>query len=194
MTAPRSSNSRSRATSASPRLKCPKKRFAKTLKKRLKRGTIAEFRFGALDDDGTDSGESPSPFEDPTRNPYWPDLFEELHGYAEPTFFPRIDLESHFALGYGSFNDNGSFAEMLRLNLLFLPTAGPLQDPLTFLGTDAVGYPNGRRVGDDNVDVVVRVAMGAFLGPTFAPDGTLPFGDGVSGAQIFEDKFPYLGN
>ena len=51
------------------------------------------------------------------------------------------------------------------------------------LGGDLAGFPNGRRVGDDVLDIVLQAAAGATpLTPAFnrSPNNTL--GDGV-GAQ-----------
>ena len=71
---------------------------------------------------------------------------------------------------------------------------------------DNAGFPNGRRPGDDVVDVSLRVAMGALCvltgaadtlkvgcKPTDAPAGGLAFTDGVrkTGAD-FKTVFPYL--
>jgi len=69
------------------------------------------------------------------------------------------------------------------------------------LGGDNSGFPNGRRPGDDVVDIELRVAMGvlcvAFPGtycsPSDAPSGSLPFTDGaLNDVSQFDDHFPYL--
>ena len=73
-------------------------------------------------------------------------------------------------------------------------------------GGDNAGFPNGRRPGDDVVDVALRVAMGALCvitGPTDtlmvgcipsdAPAGGLALTDGVrKTAADFKVAFPYL--
>jgi len=65
---------------------------------------------------------------------------------------------------------------------------------------DLAGFPNGRRPGDDVVDLSLRVAMGALchlnLGlcdPADAASGTLAYTDGaLQEAAQFNDVFPYL--
>jgi hypothetical protein len=49
---------------------------------------------------------------------------------------------------------------MVRLNTSIAPTAGDAQNRLGVLGGDNAGFPNGRRPGDDVVDIELRVAMG----------------------------------
>ena len=75
-----------------------------------------------------------------------------------------------------------------------------MQNHLGVVGGDLAGFPNGRRPGDDVVDIALRVSMGllchANLGvcaPSDAPTGTLPFTDGVrQQASQFDNAFPYL--
>ena len=73
---------------------------------------------------------------------------------------------------------------------------------------DLAGFPNGRRPGDDVVDIVLRVAMGRLchpipvggvqtdLGlckPADAPTGLVAFTDGApSNAANIQNVFPYL--
>ena len=62
-------------------------------------------------------------------------------------------------------------------------------------GCDPAGFPNGRRPGDDVVDIELRVAMGYLL-----PNGTgkpasasLPYTDGVLVEDSqFDNHFPFL--
>jgi len=69
------------------------------------------------------------------------------------------------------------------------------------LGGDNAGFPNGRRPGDDVVDIELRAAMGVlchafpgvFCSPADAPSGALPFTDGTfQDASQFDAEFPYL--
>jgi hypothetical protein len=97
-------------------------------------------------------------------------------------------------------------AEMLRLNTSIAPTAAGAQNPLGVAAGDFAGFPNGRRPGDDVVDLTVRVAMGALCvltgdadkfkvgcKPSDAPAGGLAFTDGVrKTAANFGPTFPYL--
>ncbi len=62
-------------------------------------------------------------------------------------------------------------------------------------GCDPAGFPNGRRPGDDVVDIELRVAMGVLLPPgTSKPaSASLPYTDGVLvEASQFDNAFPYL--
>ena len=55
------------------------------------------------------------------------------------------------------------------------------------------GFPNGRRPGDDVVDIALRVVMGVLLSAEDAPSGQLPFTDGAFvNADMFGETFPYL--
>jgi hypothetical protein len=89
--------------------------------------------------------------------------------------------------------------ERLRINLAVAPTAGTASatgtaNRLGFLGGDNAGFPNGRRVGDDVVDIELRVLAGATpFTPAFnvAPNNAL--GDGVNQNDVpFLTVFPYL--
>jgi hypothetical protein len=68
------------------------------------------------------------------------------------------------------------------------------------LGGDNAGFPNGRRPGDDVVDIELRVAMGALctlnIGgckPSDAPAGALKYTDGAYiSSAFFANQFPYL--
>jgi hypothetical protein len=84
-------------------------------------------------------------------------------------------------------------AEIMRLNTSIAPVAPEAQDSLGVLAGDTAGFPNGRRPGDDVVDIELRVAMGALLGEDVAPSGQLPYTDGaLVSATEFRTSFPYL--
>jgi hypothetical protein len=133
-----------------------------------------------------------------------------------PTNFPRNDLVSAFLTGFTEVNKNGSVGEMLRLNTAIKATEFSKQNSLGLVTGDLAGYPNGRRVGDDVVDIALRVVMGTLchpvnidldangvvgdkgdnLGlckPEDAVTGQVPFTDGapISDAS-FDSTFPYL--
>jgi len=152
-------------------------------------------------DDGT--------FIDYVTNPVLPTLIESLFPTAKaPTNFPRTDLVTVFLKGIDGLNQpkNVVASEMLRLNTNTLPVASAGQNPLGVAGGDNAGFPNGRRPGDDVVDVTLRVAMGALCvltgatdtlkvgcKPADAPAGGLAFTDGVrKTAANFNTSFPYL--
>jgi hypothetical protein len=139
-------------------------------------------------------------------NPTLPELLEILFGAAgvrAPDNFPRTDLVAAFATGLQGVNflSDGKPHEMLRLNTSIPPTAAGAQNNLGVLGGDNAGFPNGRRPGDDVVDIELRVAMGVlchalpgvFCNPADAPSGNLPFTDGtLQDASQFDAAFPYL--
>ncbi len=139
-------------------------------------------------------------------NPTLPELLEILFGAAgvqAPNNFPRTDLVAAFATGVQGINflSDGAPHEMLRLNTSTPATAAAAQNNLGVLGGDNAGFPNGRRPGDDVVDIELRVAMGVlchafpgvFCNPADAPSGNLPFTDGtLQDASQFDASFPYL--
>ena len=57
----------------------------------------------------------------------------------------------------------GPIADLLRLNTGVTPTAPGSASRLGLLAGDGAGYPNGRRLADDVVDIVLRVAVGGVL-------------------------------
>ncbi|MEO8274737.1 MAG: DUF4331 domain-containing protein [Thermoanaerobaculia bacterium] len=133
-------------------------------------------------------------------NPTLPELLQILFGVQAPNNFPRTDLLAAFVTGVTGLNEFG-FGEMLRLNTDIAPTPEATQSNLGVLGGDLAGFPNGRRPGDDVVDIELRVAMGvlchAFPGvycnPADAPSGTLLYTDGtLQDAKQFDITFPYL--
>ena len=139
-------------------------------------------------------------------NPTLPEILEILFGAAgvqAPNNFPRLDLVAAFATGLQGVNflSDGQPHEMMRLNTSIPPTPAGAQNNLGVLGGDNAGFPNGRRPGDDVVDIELRVAMGAlchalpgvFCTPAQAPSGNLPFTDGtLQDASQFDASFPYL--
>ncbi len=139
-------------------------------------------------------------------NPTLPELLEILFGAAgvrAPNNFPRTDLVAAFATGVQGLNflSDGAPHEMQRLNTSIAATSAGGQNNLGVLGGDNAGFPNGRRPGDDVVDIELRVAMGVlchafpgvFCNPADAQSGNLPFTDGtLQDASQFDAVFPYL--
>jgi hypothetical protein len=142
-------------------------------------------------------------------NPSLPELIEILFGQfgvVAPNRFPRNDLVAAFLTGVPGVNANGSTAEMLRLNTAIPATPKGSQNSLgaaqCFVegalkldnpGCDPAGFPNGRRPGDDAVDIALRVAMGFLLPLSDAPSGQLGFTDAsINEDAQFDDTFPYL--
>lgn len=139
-------------------------------------------------------------FLDYVTNPTLPTILNVLFGVTPPTIEGRPDLVAAFLTGLDGLNKDGSVGEMQRLNVSIDPTPRDTQNNLGVAAGDAAGFPNGRRPGDDVVDVTLRVAMGVLchleLGlctPEDAPSGTLLYTDGaVQMASQFDNQFPYL--
>jgi len=139
-------------------------------------------------------------FLDYVTNPTVPPILEVLFGVVPPTTDGRPDLVATFLTGIEGLNKNTAVGEMQRLNVSIPPTPKAAQNNIGVAAGDAAGFPNGRRPGDDVVDIVLRVAMGALchlpLGlceADDAPSGQLAFTDGaIQSATQFDDSFPYL--
>jgi hypothetical protein len=127
-----------------------------------------------------------------------------------PTNFPRIDLVTAFLRGFPGVNQMSKVtdSEMTRLNTGIEAKPAALQSNFGVAGGDLAGFPNGRRPGDDTVDIALRVVMGRLChpvpignddvdlklcAPSVAPLGTAPFTDGAPvSAADFDSEFPYL--
>ena len=145
-------------------------------------------------------------FIDYVTNPTLPTLVEALFGAAgvkAPTNFPRNDLVTAFLTGVPGLNKPATVtpSEMLRLNTGIAAVAKGSQNRLGVIAGDNAGYPNGRRLGDDVVDISLRVVMGKLctlsLGcvPADAPSGGLGFTDGAYvDDSFFDATFPYVKN
>jgi len=117
-----------------------------------------------------------------------------------PTNFPRQDLVTAFLTGVPGLNQGGSgVCEVLRLNTSIPATPPASQNSLGVIAGDNAGFPNGRRPGDDVIDIALRVMMGVLctinLGftPSQAQFGGLAYGDGAPvSVNNFKPGFPYL--
>lgn len=162
-----------------------------------------------------------SQFSDYVTHPTLPALLESLFGVIAPTNLPRLDLVTTFLKGFPNVNQvpNGTNAdatpsEMLRLNTSIEPTPNNDETKQKNFGVvvgDLAGFPNGRRPGDDVVDIALRVVMGALCHPVDldgdgnatddlglctteqAPDGDLAYSDlAPLNADYVDSVFPYL--
>lgn len=153
-------------------------------------------------------------------------LFRDALGAPDniaPSNFPRNDLVTAFLTGFPGVNQQATVtaSEMMRLNTAIPATPQADQHRYGVVAEDLAGFPNGRRPGDDVVDIALRVVMGALchdlplgaelgvegaeedtpsdnvnLGlcaPEDAPVGNAPFIDGAPiDAREMQAVFPYL--
>jgi hypothetical protein len=133
-------------------------------------------------------------------NPTVPLLIQTLFPSTKaPSSYPRTDLEAVFLTGVAGVNQPKSVtpSEEMRLNTSIAPTAYGSQNRLGVIAGDNAGYPNGRRPGDDVVDITLRVAMGRLitlgLFPGTAPSGGLDFTDGAyTDDTHYDQTWPYV--
>jgi hypothetical protein len=136
---------------------------------------------------------------DRVTDPELPKLLDLVFGVKSPPA-PRNDLVTIFLTGIPGLNQppNVTPSEMLRLNMGVPPVAvgSPGWDRLGVLRGDLGGFPNGRRGGDDVVDIALMAMAGATpLTPAYnrSPNNTL--GDGVNQNDVpYLSSFPYLGS
>jgi hypothetical protein len=107
---------------------------------------------------------------------------------------PRNDLVAIFLTGIPGLNQppNVKPSEMIRLNTSIPVTASP--NAMGVLAGDNQGFPNGRRLVDDVVDIELRALAGAT--PFTPPFNRVPnnsLGDGVNvNDRAFLSAFPYV--
>jgi hypothetical protein len=164
---------------------------------RLGMPLVNEVVIGLPDKDRFNSSEpkNDGQFANYVTNPTLPALLQVLFSVPAPTALPRTDLVAAFLTGIAGVNQQKKVtaSEMLRLNTSTPPVAAAQQKTLGVLDGDVAGFPNGRRPGDDVVDIELRVAMGVLLPADQAAAGQLPYTDGASlSATDFGQTFPYI--
>jgi hypothetical protein len=146
---------------------------------------------------------SSKPTQDPAalplvQDPELPRLLNAVYGLDIPDSDPgtdgvqRADLISVFLTGVAGLNqpEAGTPSEMLRLNMSIGPCS-TMCSTLGVIGGDLAGFPNGRRLSDDIVDVSLRVVLGVLLPDHQAIAETI--GDGVdANDKPFATRFPYV--
>lgn len=119
-------------------------------------------------------------------DPEVPKLLELIYRIPAPAT-PRNDLVAVFLTGVSGLTQPPGVraAEMIRLNTDVLPSPNPHR--LGVVGGDVSGYPNGRRLADDSLDITVQAAAGVLLGVKTT------LGDGVDVNDVkFRPSFPYV--
>jgi hypothetical protein len=147
--------------------------------------------------------ENDAQFANGVANPEPAKLLNALYGIQVPpqgnfgSSTQRDDLEAIFLTGIPGLTKpaNGVPAEELRLNVAVPVSSNP--NNMGVLGGDNQGYPNGRRLADDVVDISLRAVAGAAY-PLFHPGYTVDptgakLGDGVdANDHAFRSTFPYM--
>jgi Domain of unknown function (DUF4331) len=147
-----------------------------------------------------------SQFLNNVTKPIVPQLIQALYGIPAPAT-PRTDLVEVFLTGIAKANgpvqadlnsqilnkdvNPATFrpSEQLRLNMAIPPSASPQR--LGVLAGDLAGFPNGRRLADDVLDITVQAAEGVLL--PGAPAAVAGLGDGVNANDVpFRTAFPYI--
>jgi len=87
----------------------------------------------------------------------------------------------------------GPIADMLRLNTGVPPTPYSQRSRLGLIAGDPAGFPNGRRLTDDVVDIAARVVGGGVLNSKFNVFPNNAIGDGVAATDVPpQEAFPYV--
>jgi len=133
------------------------------------------------------------------QDPELPHLLHAVYGTDVPDSnaskagIQRADLIQVFLTGVDGLNQipNGAASEMLRLNM-GIPPCSSSCSRLGVIGGDVAGFPNGRRLSDDVIDVSLRAVLGVLLPDHQALADTI--GDGVNTNDVpFQGSFPYVG-
>ena len=125
-------------------------------------------------------------FAGPVVKPVLAKLMNDLYKLNAPED-NRDDLVAVFGTGVKGLNFTGNtVADMLRLNYSIPVTPAGKVSRMGVIGGDNGGFPNGRRLGDDVIDIAEQVMAG------FLKGNKVPLGDGVNSGDVpARDSFPY---
>jgi hypothetical protein len=128
-----------------------------------------------------------SQFEQYYKTPILAAVINKLYKLGAPET-NRDDLVQVLLTGIPKVTFTGSTpADELRINLAVPVTPASKVSRLGVLGGDNQGWPNGRRLNDDVVDIAEQAVGGFLLGTK------LPLGDGVDGPAVQPmSTFPYV--
>ncbi|MDX6399095.1 MAG: hypothetical protein QOJ43_2503, partial [Gaiellaceae bacterium] len=122
----------------------------------------------------------------PVVTPVLAKLMNQLYKVNAPET-NRDDLVAVFGTGVKGLNFTGNtVADMLRLNYSIPVTSAGKVSRMGVIGGDNAGFPNGRRLGDDVIDIAEQVMAG------FLKGNKVPLGDGVDSGDVPAlGSFPY---
>jgi hypothetical protein len=125
-------------------------------------------------------------FAGPVLTPILAKLMNDLYKVNAPER-DRDDLVAVFGTGIKGLNYTGdTVADMLRLNYSIPVTPADKQNRLGVIAGDNGGFPNGRRLNDDVIDIAERVMAG------FLKGNKVDLGDGVNSGDVPAlNTFPY---
>ena len=132
------------------------------------------------------------------QDPELPHLLNAIYGTdvpdsdAETDGIQRADLIQVFLTGVAGLNQPEGItpSEQMRLNMSIDPCSTTCS-PFGVLGGDTAGFPNGRRLTDDIIDISLRVVLGVLLAQNTPLSETI--GDGVGVNDVpFNAEFPYV--
>jgi hypothetical protein len=150
-------------------------------------GTGSKDRFSM--DDPKNDGQFANYFLDPLLAHIFASIGIPVPSAPRTDLLPLVQYMAPICPGCGP-KDAGPIADLLRLNTGIAPTPVAKQKRLGFLAGDVAGYPNGRRLVDDVVDISARAVAGILLDPTRF--GTR-IGDGVQlNTEGYGTTFPYV--
>jgi uncharacterized protein DUF4331 len=128
------------------------------------------------------------------QNPEPSRLIPVLYPVIKVPTAPRSDLVAIFLTGIAGLNQPAGVrpSEMIRLNMGYAPSPSP--NRLGLLAGQNDGFPNGRRLTDDVVDIELRaLAGGTPFTPAFNVSPNNLLGDGVDvNDKPFLAHFPYV--
>ncbi len=155
---------------------------------------------GSKDRFSMDQPRNDGQFQDFFLDPPIVGIVEALYGGAlSVPVAPRLDLLPLVTYAppiAAAGTSAGPIADLLRLNTGVPATPPDAMSRLGLLGGDPAGFPNGRRLVEDVVDITLRVAVGGVLAAPFAgfsPDVNGRLGDGVNvNDAMLRQSFPYF--
>ena len=119
-------------------------------------------------------------------------LNEQFPGIVNAEEENRTDLVQALLQGIPDLNQHKGIkgppaVDTLKLNLGTPPASPGTENRFGVIGGDMAGFPNGRRLGDDIVDIELQVVAGFLTG------NKVPLGDGVDqNDKPFLSTFPYM--